>query len=647
MQNERRKRLGLERLESRYALSGTPIGDQTVLFMPVDFPDRPGAAQTNEQLTTTLSSVNADFNFSSYGKLTLTAPVITPLLRMPQPSTYYQTQSTSVFRDDARAAATALGFDYASYFAHVTIAAPDSVYIGKGGRGFTGGWAHLNGAYNPVTLGHELGHVMRLGHAAAWDTTTDDPFGPGSWIEYGNPFSVMGSGGRFGQMNVYEKAKLGWLDAATDTVTVTQTGTYRLHAFDLGETSVDKTYALQIPQAPNTPLWIEYRQWDLSNVYYKDAVILTGDPTDNTNKNPVFIDTTPGSQTDLAADFKDGTLALHRTFSSASRQIHITPIAKGGSGLEAWIDVRVVFGENPINIAPVLAIGADITYRENAPPRMVAGGAAINDVDSIDFGSGVIRVELTENAEATDALGIRAAGGINSDGETVTYNDIAIGTIAGTLGPSPLVINLNNSANLESTRALLRNLTFANTSDDPSTATRKVAVTVADGDGGSRTSTKRIVMQAVNDRPTIAGTGASVSYAINDPAAVLIGNAFTMSDPDHVEYSGALIKARVIAGQDAGNRIEVGGLFKIESGQIKYNNQTIIGTVNDRGGQGNQSLLLRLNANATQAIAVQLLRSIRFRTEGSSLNADRTLELSVTDPNGAVSNVVSRKVLIV
>jgi hypothetical protein len=73
-----------------------------------------------------------------------------------------------------------------------------------------GGWANptevfLNGLLSRSLAVHELGHTLNLQHASRWAC------GPRRCTidEYGNPFSVMGSGG--GDFNAYEKASLEWL----------------------------------------------------------------------------------------------------------------------------------------------------------------------------------------------------------------------------------------------------------------------------------------------------------------------------------------------------------------------------------------------------------------------------------------------------
>jgi hypothetical protein len=66
----------------------------------------------------------------------------------------------------------------------------------------------LNGQLFMALAAHELGHTLGLGHASRWDCV-----GRSCQIdEYGNGFSIMGSGE--GDLNAYEKSTLEWLTGA-------------------------------------------------------------------------------------------------------------------------------------------------------------------------------------------------------------------------------------------------------------------------------------------------------------------------------------------------------------------------------------------------------------------------------------------------
>ena len=77
----------------------------------------------------------------------------------------------------------------------------------------------------------------------------------------------------------------------------------------------------------------------------------------------------------------------------------------------------------------------------------------------------------------------------------------------------------------------MRNVTFENVSDNPSTTPRSAIFTLTDGDGGtSGLETKDITVTAVNDNPTIT-SAASASVAENTTTVMTV----TATDPDLVD----------------------------------------------------------------------------------------------------------------
>jgi hypothetical protein len=66
----------------------------------------------------------------------------------------------------------------------------------------------LNGQLFMALAAHELGHTLGLGHASRWDCVSQSC----QVDEYGNAFSIMGSGN--GDLNAYEKSTLDWLTGA-------------------------------------------------------------------------------------------------------------------------------------------------------------------------------------------------------------------------------------------------------------------------------------------------------------------------------------------------------------------------------------------------------------------------------------------------
>ncbi|MCA9172255.1 MAG: hypothetical protein KDB23_31535, partial [Planctomycetales bacterium] len=168
--------------------------------------------------------------------------------------------------------------------------------------------------------------------------------------------------------------------------------------------------------------------------------------------------------------------------------------------------------------APVVTLsGGGLSYTENDPATVIDATATITDSDSTNFGSGTLTVYLSANGTVNDRLAIRnqgtGGGQIGVSGFNVTYAGILIGTFSGgDDGSTPLAISLNANATVAATQALLRNITYQNVSDNPSTLARTLTVLLNDGGGGSSNLTnKTISVTAVNDEQVLStNTGMTV-----------------------------------------------------------------------------------------------------------------------------------------
>ncbi|HAZ47374.1 MAG TPA: hypothetical protein DCZ55_23690, partial [Cyanobacteria bacterium UBA11371] len=157
------------------------------------------------------------------------------------------------------------------------------------------------------------------------------------------------------------------------------------------------------------------------------------------------------------------------------------------------------------NTPPNIALSGDApSYTENAAPVVIDSSATVTDSDSPNFNNGTLTVQFTAGGTADERLAIRnqgnSAGQIGTDGSIIKFGGVQIGTFAGGIGTEPLVITLNASATPTIAQALLRNITYANASENPSTAGRTVSFVLTDGGGGtSNTVTKNISVTAVDD----------------------------------------------------------------------------------------------------------------------------------------------------
>jgi len=317
-------------------------GPKTVLVMRVDFSDLTGEPLSASAAQTLIDTTSSGFfSTNSYGQTSMTATV-TPLLRLPQPSTFYRMNDNyHGLRSDAIRAAADAGYALTAY--NLDIVTFKALYSGWAGRGSVGGRGNwLNGNFSARVTEHELGHNYGVWHANYWSAQNASIIGAGSNTEYGNPFDVMGNGSS--HFNAWFKRTFDWL-APAEVATVTASGTYRIHALELPVSS--GLHALKIPRGDGQKdYWVELRQGLTSNRSLMSGVSINWGYPSPTGSH--LLDMTPGAPGGVG----DSALTFGRTFSDFNRGIHITPLAKAGTTPEA-IDVVVNLGAFPGNRPPV------------------------------------------------------------------------------------------------------------------------------------------------------------------------------------------------------------------------------------------------------------------------------------------------------
>ncbi len=324
------------------------LGPKSVLFMRVDFSDRPGEpldfdgqAITQTRVENLFADQISPFYVNnSYNKTSLqvTAP---PVIRLPQPLSFYvenETNSRKLLLD-ARLAARALGFETNNFDL-------DMVMIGRTETGlirfnaFASGFGYkgvtLNGLFDPKVIGHELGHNYGLFHANSWVTTDGTVIGQGNLREYGDYYDLMGPGADiFCHFNAIYKRRLDWL-TDSEVKTITSDGEYRIFAHD--SVLPGGLRALKIRKDGNRHYWVEFRQLFTRIQNLMDGAMLRWDyPTGAEAggiRGSLLLDTTPGST------YHEPAIVVGQNFIYNENRIKISVLGKGGTTPES-LDVRV------------------------------------------------------------------------------------------------------------------------------------------------------------------------------------------------------------------------------------------------------------------------------------------------------------------
>lgn len=348
---------------------------KNVFLIRIDASDRPGNPYTQAQVEGEYNGVtNTQIINNSYGKTSIVCTSSANIYRMPQPSTYYSrsgepdyrtvgsnsgallTDAKTVFRNtksggDAAINIGPLDNSNLGNYDIVGVVFGDFGMLSSGNlyyAGLAGGSNHwIQNNVNSGTCTHELAHNYGIGHSNFWETTDGSVVGAGSSKEYGDPYDIMGGGPvPLGHFNAAHKSKVNWLTPA-DWVdsTALPNAVHRLYAIDRG-TSLQNPRGIRATKVAGTNpeyYWMCYRPTFVSNPFSVNGVHLSW-----VHGTTDLLDVTPGS----LVGKKDAFLAVGRTYSDNTSNVHFTPVATGGVAPNDYIDVRVNIGPFPGNVAP-------------------------------------------------------------------------------------------------------------------------------------------------------------------------------------------------------------------------------------------------------------------------------------------------------
>lgn len=339
---------GLDPAESSYT-----EGRKRMLLMRPVWSDYQGGMSTNTALTHWQSFSNYMYEMS-YGKLQL-APLgqgsdITPPMTLPGLVADYNNEGLGTLYQGCKdAAQNDFGYNLAQYdFLYVcTDSKPAASYCGLafvGGVGF-----HLaNSCWDAAVSSHEFGHNLGLNHAHFWDTKSRSVIGDGQNVEYGDNNDPMGGGGSPNQYNSRYKNYLGWIkDSDIVDLNTNKSGTYRIYAFDLNQSSGVR--GLKFARSSTQNYWINFRQRKTDKKALMNGVQLLW--TGNGNEGSYLLDVR------LKGDADNNAITIGRTFSDSASGFHFTPIGKANTFPES-MDVVVTVGNPAGNLPPTGTISS-------------------------------------------------------------------------------------------------------------------------------------------------------------------------------------------------------------------------------------------------------------------------------------------------
>jgi hypothetical protein len=258
-----------------------------------------------------------------------------------------------------------------------------------------------------------------------------------------------------------------------------------------------------------------------------------------------------------------------------------------------------------VNDAPTVSTTAgSLAYTENDAATAVDAGLTVADVDSASLTGATVTI----------------SGNYTSGEDVLAFTD-QLG-ITGSWDAGTGVLTLSGTTTVANYQAALRSVTYANTSESPSTAVRTVSFVVNDGALSSTAATRTVTVAAVNDAPTVTTTAGSLAYTEND-AATSVDAGLTVGDVDSAALTGATvtISGNYASGQDV----------------LAFTDQLGI-TGSWDAGTG----VLTLSGTTTVANYQTALRSVTYENSSDAPSTlPRTVSFVVND--GALSSTASSR----
>jgi chitodextrinase len=294
------------------------------------------------------------------------------------------------WRSQAVSAANAAGANLAAYN-HVIYAWPHTSSCGWAGLAFMPGRDTFNnGAFGLRVIGHELSHNFGIHHASSVSCTSGGVrvavSSSCSASEYGDPFTIMGSGSTF-HNDGEQVGELGWLQAG-EVRTVVPGGSYSIEPV-LG-THAGTVKLLRVARGDGTWFYIDVRapfgsyfdRWGSADLAVNGVMIrISPDAAVPTSSPRVtkLVDTHPETAT-----FSDAPLAVGRTLVDSVSHLRITTESLDAGGAVVRI-VETVAPSAPgsLSAAAMDETTVDLAWTQAtdnvavAAYRVVRDGAAV------------------------------------------------------------------------------------------------------------------------------------------------------------------------------------------------------------------------------------------------------------------------------
>jgi hypothetical protein len=305
--------------------------------------------------------------------------------------------------------------------------------------------------------------------------------------------------------------------------------------------------------------------------------------------------------------------------SIAPRTISYTITDNDGSSNTITQNINIT----AVNDLPdVTASVTALAYAENDSAIALDNALTITDLDNTTLTSATI--QITNNY-------------INGEDILTFTNTFGI---TGSFNTTNGMLTLTGTTTVANYQAAIRTITYANSSNDPSTATRTITFLVTDADTGtSFAGTRNIIITPVNDVPDLTTFVPTLAYTEND-GAILLDNTLTITDLDDTNLTSASIQitANYVNTEDSlafTNTTNITGNFNATNGML-----TLTGTDTIANYQAALRTITYTNISDNPSTNT---RTVTFfvtdATNGTSVA--ETLDMTITPVNDAPSITAS------
>ena len=360
--------------DTQYRTNGYPYKSAHLLVYKLSFSDRVGGWGRLEQ---DLDQLCEFYDKQSYGQFTVSWEMVE--VHLPESISRYNANNLqSTFKNRCHRLVKDTGVNPRKPGGDniVMIATPNIDFARS-----TGGYSSIRlmeyfSTSGVALIAHELGHAMGLRHAFAinggsevipetqndsWfqcrGNTTCEAIRRDYLTDYGHRFDVMGGGDGATEtpndMNLLYKSFFGWLDLEKDVPLVTESGRYRIFAFDHGEKDNGAIGVRLKSGNGDYTYWLAYRTANSGLEDLNTGIFINLEGYAEYKSDPYYwkttsylLDMTPDSINDgwYVSDALDCMLAPGKSFTDPWGGFTITTNQTGGvkGTASAWIEVDVL-----------------------------------------------------------------------------------------------------------------------------------------------------------------------------------------------------------------------------------------------------------------------------------------------------------------